>query len=143
MKMLVVSDTHGSTRMTRNILDTEKGITHLMHLGDGAKDAQLIKADYPHLYTCFIKGNNDHFCDFPDKIVMDFSGYTIFATHGHLYGVRQNIYGLLKEATKYKANLVLFGHTHLRFDGELNGIRFLNPSAYGAILIDNGSLHFL
>lgn len=143
MKMLVVSDTHGSTKFVRNILDTEKDITHLMHLGDGAKDAQLIKSDYPYLYTHFIKGNNDYFCDFPEKIVTDFLGYTIFATHGHLYGVRQNIYGLLKEATKHNANLVLFGHTHLKFDGEINGIRLLNPSAYGGIIIGNESLQFL
>lgn len=143
MKMLVVSDTHGMTKHVRRVLDEQTDITHLMHLGDGANDILQLERDYPHLIVYSVKGNNDYFSKSPDRIVTTFLDYVIFATHGHLHGVRQSVYGLLNNAREHNANLVLFGHTHIKFDQTVDGIRFLNPSAYGGIIIDQNGIKFV
>lgn len=143
MKMLVVSDTHGMTRRVRKILDEQTDITHIMHLGDGVKDIEQLERDYPHLYVYSVKGNNDHFTNNPERIVTNFLDYVIFATHGHLYGVRGNVYGLLAKAKEHNADVVLFGHTHLKYDQVIDGVRFLNPSAFGGIIIDKNGIEFV
>lgn len=143
MRVLVISDTHGTLTFAQRVLETRGGITHVIHLGDGMRDMEKLMVQYPDITFFGVKGNNDLSPIYPEQMYIELAGHKIFATHGHLYGVRTSVTRLYEKAHSLGADLVLFGHTHLKYDKSLDGIRFLNPSAFGAILITDNKIEFI
>ncbi len=75
-------------------------------------------------------------------------------THGHIYGAKSSLYGLMELAEARQADLVLFGHTHTpaleyRTVGD-RAVYFFNPGAlhddyfnkpsYGLIEINDNAI---
>ena len=44
--------------------------------------------------------------------MLNLEGHRILLTHGHRYGVKNGLGGLLNRAAQEGADIVLFGHTH-------------------------------
>lgn len=143
MRIIVASDTHGNDKYLRSVLEERGGITHLVHLGDGNRELRQIEQDYPDITVFGVRGNNDLSPIYPDEFYFELCGRKFFMTHGHLYGVRTSLTKLYEKAKAIGADTVLFGHTHLKCDKEFDGIRFLNPSAYGVILISDNKIEFI
>lgn len=143
MRVLVISDTHGTLTFARRALESRGGITHIIHLGDGMRDLERLMQDYPEISFFGVKGNNDLTNIYPEEMYIELAGRKIFATHGHLYGVRTSVTRLYDKALRLGADTVLFGHTHMKYDKEIDGVRFLNPSAFGAILITENKIEFI
>ena len=143
MRILVISDTHGTLTFVQRALEARGGITHIIHLGDGMRDMEKLMEQYPDISFFGVRGNNDLTKIYPEQMYIELAGHKIFATHGHLYGVRTSVTKLYEKAHLLGADLVLFGHTHLKCDKILDGIRFLNPSAFGAILITENKIEFI
>ena len=141
MKVMVVSDTHGARVLEIcNIARADKEITHILHLGDYASDAEQFAKLLPDKKVLGVRGNNDIFSRFPLERQCELCGKKMLLIHGHTYGVKTGLHKLAHRARELDAELVLFGHTHLKCDEAIDGIRFLNPSARGYILInDDGS----
>ncbi|MCF7919482.1 MAG: metallophosphoesterase family protein [Candidatus Cloacimonetes bacterium] len=119
-KVLVISDTHGNQRLMRSVMQKEKELTHIVHLGDFYED---------------IEYNND-LTD--GKVIIRVPG--VF--HPGYYSQQVPFYQTFKvekikiscvhaymdiKRIPVKGNIILFGHTHQRelFKKEQN--IYINP----------------
>lgn len=111
MKVVIVSDTHGSHRNLEKVLEEEKPMDMLIHLGDveGGEDYIAALADCP---THIVRGNNDFFSDLPGEEEFMMGGYHMFISHGHYYYVSMGEERLKEEARARGADIVMYGHTH-------------------------------
>lgn len=111
MKVVIVSDTHGSHRNLEKVLEEEKPMDMLIHLGDveGGEDYITALADCP---THIVRGNNDFFSDLPGEEEFMIGDYHIFISHGHYYYVSMGEERLKEEARARGADIVMYGHTH-------------------------------
>lgn len=128
MKILIVSDTHGKHANLEIVLEQEKPIDLLIHLGDAEGFEDYIEA----LAECpveIIAGNNDFFSDLPFERELQLGVYRVLLTHGHEYYVNAGTQYIKKEAAARGMNLVMFGHTHRPVIEEAEDIIALNPGS--------------
>ncbi len=113
MEFLIFSDSHG--RKNNMIAAIDRQIQKpdaILYLGDGICD---IGDRYDGIPVIRVRGNCDwRFPDLPinDTETLSFEGHRLLLTHGHLYGAKSGVGGLLKAAKELEADLILFGHTH-------------------------------
>lgn len=129
-KILVVSDSHGNSELLREIVTQNSGCELVIHLGDNAADATEVMRDFPAKASLSVLGN----CDmgfFLDKLNFDgtFSveERRIFYTHGHRYNASVDM--MVAQAKMKKADIVLYGHTHVSFAEEIRGVLVINPGS--------------
>ncbi|MCD7729606.1 MAG: metallophosphoesterase [Clostridia bacterium] len=130
---IIVSDSHRN----RAALDALDGLfaenDYIVHLGDLSSDGGYIRKKYPDK-TIVINGNCDLDKLGDDEYVMEVEGVKIFMCHGHMYGVKQQLYRLAQAAKEKRCSVALYGHTHTPRVDEINGIKLINPgtlSRYG------------
>ncbi|HIY27945.1 MAG TPA: YfcE family phosphodiesterase [Firmicutes bacterium] len=129
MRILVVSDTHGDEYgLCQTILAQPKAEV-VIHLGDGQQDLELQKARFPEKMFLQVRGN----CDWGSSLpVMDervFEGVRVFFTHGHIYRVKYGTYEFESAARDHKANVALYGHTHMPETCYRDGLYMMNPGS--------------
>ncbi len=145
MKFIVFSDSHGDVdHMIRAVRLEQPSMCFF--LGDGEYDLTRLQRRFPSLPVNAVRGNCDLRSTLPRALTCAAGGLRIFATHGHLYGVKHDpIYRELCEAALAEnADVVLFGHTHEPFRDRTMGMELLNPGSigpttrpsYGLILLD-------
>lgn len=129
MKILVVSDSHGSTDTLRDVLiGYSARADMIVHLGDGEKDYNdLIKLN--PVETCFVRGNCDFASSAPDTKLIEANGKRIFMTHGHCYCVKHGLSSLKSAARSQNADIALFGHTHTALCEYEDGLYIINPGS--------------
>lgn len=111
MRILIVSDTHGSVRNFDEVIEREKDIDMLLHLGDVEGDDDYMEA----VLNCpvhIVGGNNDFFSRLPNEIEIRIGKYKVFMTHGHGYHVSMDTRRLKQVARARHADIVMYGHTH-------------------------------
>ena len=128
MKVLIISDSHGRDKWMDYVIEKEKGLDRIIHLGDleGGEDYLEVIAPCP---TEIISGNNDYFSGYPREKVIQLSGHRILLTHGHYYGVSYNRERLAQVARQQGCDMAMYGHTHCPEIDELAGIRVINPGS--------------
>ena len=145
MKFIVFSDSHGDVdHMIRAVRLENPAMCFF--LGDGEYDLTRLQRRFPSLPVNAVRGNCDLRSTLPRALTCAAGGVRIFATHGHLFGVKHDpIYRELCEAALAEnADVVLFGHTHEPFRDRTMGMELLNPGSigpttrpsYGLILLD-------
>ncbi len=137
MSLMLISDTHGATTAVMNTLIENKEITHVLHLGDMVRDAEDIEAAFPSVKVIKVVGNNDFWSRECEELLFDWGSIKIFACHGHRYGVCGSKGVLATRAKELGADMAVFGHTHIKFDESIDGVRLLNPSSRGYYIINN------
>lgn len=130
MRILVVSDTHGDISNVERLLSKDKNFEMIIHLGDCCRDAANIERKYPEIQVEAVYGN----CDFmvgevPSERLIEVGGKRIFATHGHIYSVKYGTDRLVNTARDMKADILLFGHTHVSSLIEGEDYVLLNPGS--------------
>lgn len=145
MKILVISDLHGSYYYAKKAIEEfQKGnYDHLLLLGDllnhGPRNplpqeyapdqvAQLLNEYADRIFA--VRGNCDSEVDqmllsFPlltDYLVIPFKERKIFVSHGHLFHPEH--LPPLREGDGF-----LFGHVHILYHQQVNGIHLLNPGS--------------
>ncbi|MBN1531697.1 MAG: YfcE family phosphodiesterase [Spirochaetes bacterium] len=146
MKILVVSDSHGNSERLRRIVDAERPFQYLVHCGDGVND--LLHAGVPaDAVTLAVAGNVDLGRGITGERILwtRIGGRAFMITHGDLFGAHNGLSGLEREAARGGADIVLFGHTHVRHLRE-EPPAMLNPGSanngwYGLVEID-GDVRF-
>jgi putative phosphoesterase len=146
MRILVFSDTHRNIENCLSACRNIMGVDIIIHLGDVKQDADKIEK-ITGIKTVSVVGNNE-FCFERTEKTLKVCGKTIFITHGHTYGVKSDKTKIAEKTKKLGADIGLFGHTHVPFDGTVSGARLLNPGSagrgarpsYGVIEIENGVL---
>ena len=131
MKVLVFSDSHGRKELLDRMLSKEPDCKEVIFLGDGIGEVDWVKDFHPDKkFTC-VRGNNDRDFTLSSEAYRYFDGVTVFACHGDVYSVRSTLSQVFRKAASVKADLALYGHTHVRnqVKDPALGIVALNPGA--------------
>lgn len=129
MKILVVSDTHGSIGNVIEHLEKDRSYEMVIHLGDNTEDGKAISA-LTGIETLIVKGNCDYGDDTsPEEILVELEGVKLFATHGHKYGVKRDIANIFYRGKELEAGIVVFGHTHISLSIEHENLHVFNPGS--------------
>ena len=144
MEILVFSDSHGRVEGMRRALTLQvKRPDLILHTGDGAGDLEYLQTR--GVPTLAVRGNCDLFtvsAHLTEDFVFEELGHKILMTHGHRYGIKGGMGGLLTHAVEIGADIVLFGHTHIPHEscipvGETIGDKILTRPLY---LFNPGSI---
>lgn len=150
MKLLVISDTHRVLSKVYKVINAiENKISGVIHCGDVTEDVMLLKSRYPNIKFYNVRGNCDYGSGVPSEEVFIIGGKRIFVTHGHNYGVNYGADRISYRSEELEADACLFGHTHIPYLENYNGIVIMNPgslsgprggskASYGIITIEDG-----
>ncbi len=131
MKIIVVSDSHGSAFALRQIMQLNRNADIVVHCGDSQGEMEDIKLLYPDKQYIMVKGNCDLGSMLPITEEFTVEGVKFFACHGHTYNVKWGLMNLYSAAREKGANVALYGHTHIAHDELVDGIRLFNPGSAG------------
>lgn len=130
IRLVVFSDTHGSFRAVNRIFRNGSDSDVYIFLGDGEKELERVRELYPQRTILSVLGNCDMYSNAPKELVYTSpDGRKIFCTHGHEYSVGWSKQELYYKALELGADVVLFGHTHVRFHSHDNGLHMVNPGS--------------
>lgn len=129
MRVLVVSDTHRDRAALRRAILSQPEAQAVIHLGDGAEEAEEMKAAFPERRFFIVRGNCDWGGMLPTEGLARLAGKNIFYTHGYTYNVKFTMYPAVCAAKKNKADVLLFGHTHEAFTYYEDGLYIMNPGS--------------
>ena len=134
MKILVLSDSHSGLRFMRRCVEMLKPDA-VVHLGDYYDDGEALQELFPHIPVHQVAGNCDTYrapIHARQMLCYDLGGIRTYMTHGHRERVKQGIGGLLAEARRLEAKVVLYGHTHKPdCHREPDGVWVMNPGSAG------------
>ncbi len=129
MKILICSDSHTRLDYFQKVMDLEEP-EMVIFAGDHSTDAIDIALVYGDIPFKIVRGNTDYFdYDTKDIEIFDLGSRKVFLTHGHLFGVKRNLEEIRKAALTENADICIFGHTHIEYEKENDGVIFLNPGA--------------
>ena len=128
--ILIVSDTHGRVSRLNELIEYRQSLDKsgdpltLIYLGDGLTDL-FSCSQYDNIICHAVRGN----CDFSSEIygnitnkteAIELMGHRIVLTHGDLYNVKLGLALVEKLAEDTGADILLFGHTHLKLQKYVN-----------------------
>lgn len=132
IKVLIISDTHNNYRNLRQVMEREKEVSLVLHLGDleGHDDYVRQVAGAP---LEAVQGNCDYRSEWPAETMVEVGKYLIFMSHGHRYQVEYDLHNLEEMARDSGADMAMFGHTHVPYFEEMeDGFVLLNPGSLGS-----------
>lgn len=130
MRIMALSDSHGSSSAIRNAISQHaKDIDTVIFLGDGLREFENVKKDYPHLKFYSVTGNCDTDITAKTFDEIKICGTVIFFTHGHYYNVKSGTSALVSAAKNAGAQIALYGHTHIPDISFSSGITVVNPGS--------------
>lgn len=149
--ILVISDSHGNRNAFFNILRHFGGACDaLCFCGDGARDVLSVLATFSAAaekaaclppVAALVQGNGDAAAytaqvrdaqtvvRIPKTQELTAAGKHIFLTHGHLYDVYYGTTDFFHAAKRERADLALFGHTHIPYTAQEDGLLLINPGS--------------
>ncbi|MBQ8928135.1 MAG: metallophosphoesterase [Oscillospiraceae bacterium] len=137
MQIIVMSDTHGAAPAAERVLRMHEDADLIVHLGDGEREMSRFLDTMPWLEDKlqYLKGN----CDTGQLIYRTHRtftqslpyGHRLFAAHGDAFQVKFGTARIVYEARKAGADIVLYGHTHVRESRFEDGMYIVNPGSLG------------
>jgi putative phosphoesterase len=128
MKILIVSDTHGRNQSYVKVIEKVSPIDVMIHLGDTQGSEEYIESVTPCRIE-MVSGNNDFFNGYPKEKIVQIGKYSVMLTHGHRYGVNYSTYDIKETARRNKADIVMFGHTHVPMIDLSDSVWLVNPGS--------------
>ncbi|MGL6167104.1 MAG: metallophosphoesterase [Fusobacteriaceae bacterium] len=147
MKILIISDSHGSLSNLIEIYEKENP-DKIYVAGDFLDDIDEFKYIYPQIEILSVLGNCDFFKkNLKEELFFIIEGKKIFITHGHKYEVKVGNKKLISKAEELEADIIIYGHTHKKELQEINKKIYLNPGAvidgnYGIINFFKDKIEF-
>jgi len=130
MTILVFSDSHGNTAPMIGAVRRETPDL-ILHLGDYDRDTQALTAEFPALPLRVVRGNCDFGSRNPVVDTFELQSRRIVMTHGHVQNVKLGYAALFEMGHGAKADILLFGHTHVP-DYEITAnMHVINPGSAG------------
>lgn len=148
MRILVISDSHGSLRNIEKAIEAQPDAKHVIFLGDGQNDIEEASYIYDDRIYHIVKGNCDYFSDEKTSDTITINGVKIFFTHGNFM---RDVENLVQSAKRENAKIALYGHTHIAYTNYIDGVYVMNPGSitkprdqmrgsYGIIDITDGGI---
>ena len=135
-KLLVLSDIHGNMPAIVAVLKWASGEVAdsdtAVFLGDGLRE--LAFAQQQAALSCEwkkVRGNNDLAPTAPESDVFDFGGHRFYLCHGHRHAFYNGFDKLAASALKTGADAALFGHIHVPWLDNVNGLLLVCPGSIG------------
>ena len=150
-RLLVLSDSHGNTKTVRAIVGTfGADCDALCFCGDGARDVLSVLATFASKaeknslippVVALARGNGDaesyvvqsHDAQVlyrvPKLLELTAAGKRILLAHGHQHDVYYGTEAFFHAAKRERADVALFGHTHIPYAAHQDGILLLNPGS--------------
>ena len=122
--IFVFSDSHGHP-LPPHIAAIAEESDLVFFLGDGAQSVGDL-ALHKNFYG--VRGNCDSL-PLPEELVVEEEGVKMLLTHGHKYGVKNDLLSLSLHAEELRCRLAFFGHTHLPVIEETPGLTLVNPGS--------------
>ena len=131
MRIIVFADSHTDVDTMLTISKSEQADA-ILHLGDHIVDGLELRrrCDIP-IYL--VKGNTDKENDGDLEALLAFEDATIYMTHGHMQKVQDGLSELVERGIQAKADISLFGHTHIPYLTSEKGMWLMNPGRVGRI----------
>lgn len=128
MKIVAISDSHGSREAVKYIRNTYKDADLLIHCGD-----ICLPKEYARGFV-IVAGNCDNPEFYPPAQIIEKAGHRILILHGHMLfsGTNVNYRALARMAKRNACDIVFYGHSHIYDDRTVDGIRLLNPGSISA-----------
>ncbi len=134
MKLVILSDTHGSTQAVERVFSEQPDAELYLHAGDVLRDAEylatLVGAELnageqdesvsPRVIG--VPGNTD----WPDG---NPAGHRILLAHGHSFGVQYTTKFFADAAAESNCDIAVYGHTHIVDVSPGTPITVLNPGS--------------
>lgn len=134
-KILVFSDSHGNiANMVAAVREINPDM--IFHLGDCWSDGVALHKRYPDITMVQVPGNCDCVME-PLERFLVIEGVKLLLCHGHAYNVKSSLLSLEYAAREKRADIALYGHTHMVGMDWSNGIRLYNPGSIGAPRFNN------
>ncbi len=121
-KVVIVSDNHGRNVLDDIVSDNPDADVYI-HCGDSEMNNYQVK-NFVH-----VSGNNDYYGDFPREQVITVGGVRFYITHSHLFVYSRRIERILERAKELDCRVACFGHTHMVYMKEMEGVLMLNPGS--------------
>lgn len=121
LKICLCSDNHGDIYSLEKIKQDNPACDYYFHLGDSHFDEAALS---PFIS---VAGNNDWEYNFPKQRIVEIENHRILMLHGD--GYTYNFDNLIYKAKQEECDVVFFGHTHIYFDEEIDGVRCINPGS--------------
>ncbi len=130
MKLLLFSDSHGTGKCLEAMAEKalkEGGIDAVLFAGDGLRGLYGLET----LGQVFaVRGNCDPADPYtPQELTLPFGKHRIYLSHGNLHRVKRTLDLLVKAAQERKADIAVFGHTHVQHFEMISKILCINPGA--------------
>ena len=123
IKIILISDNHGNISSIDTIRQIENDAQYYFHCGDACIPKQLL----PDFIV--VEGNNDPYQEYPLERIVGVGPYRILLTHGHRYLSFFSFKTLVKKAKDSDCQIVCFGHTHMYYANQHEGIYLFNPGS--------------
>ena len=148
MRILVFSDSHGSTGCMRAALQDHPEADMIIHLGDGEHDLEKLSEYTEGKKIVQVCGNCDLYSFLPVNEIVNAGGAKIFCTHGFKELVKHGTEQLVEKARSLNATIALYGHTHQTVTWYEDGLHVMNPGSirsgeYGVIDITPSGIMLL
>lgn len=131
MRILVISDTHGSTIRAEEVykkLNSTGKIDYIIHCGDYIDDGIKLR-DKLGVKALLTKGNCDNSFSEDEFAILETEAGNILAVHGHMQRVSYSLEYLYELAIDNNCVCAVFGHTHRGIFTNVNGIYMMNPGS--------------
>lgn len=131
MRIIVLSDSHGDYAALESIIMRNTDADWIIHLGDGERELDRFVISHPVIAPKIIHvaGNCDTGSLSHDVFILPAMNHKILATHGHRYGVKCSVERLKMLAADHNCDIILYGHTHARFNHFDDGFYIMNPGS--------------
>ena len=150
-RIIIISDTHCGTieKLPPKVLQALKEADIVIHAGDA--DTLNFIDELEDICKCLyaVKGNCDIGSKLPLQLIIDVEGIKIGINHGtgNYNNVIDRLYYTFSEEDPA---IIVFGHTHVPVNEEIEGVWFLNPGStslnrslkygtYAELVVDNTS----
>lgn len=148
MRIIVFSDSHGSTACMREALLDHPEADMIIHLGDGERDLEKLSEFVGGRRVVQVCGNCDFYSLLPVNEIVDAAGTRIFCSHGHVEFVKHGTQAFVEKAKSLGARIALYGHTHQTVTNYDDGLYIMNPGSirageYGVIDITPSGIMLL
>jgi putative phosphoesterase len=126
MKLGIISDTHGF--LDPQIKKLFANVDHILHAGDVGDAFITFQLEQIAPVTAVV-GNTDLGLSFKETEVVTLADKK-FLVH-HIVNPSALMDKVRARIAREKPDMVVFGHTHKKFTGTVNGILFFNPGYAG------------
>lgn len=131
MRIIVMSDTHGNKNAIESVFLRNSDADMFIHLGDGERELDSFIMEHPEMAEKIhhVAGNCDWGSLSPGFLILPVNGHKILASHGHIYAVKNGIEIIKRTAKENGCDIVLYGHTHVRYNKFEDGLYIMNPGS--------------